>query len=37
MHSFTRSKLVMLAALRTALMVAAAVLAPLIAPHNPFD
>jgi peptide/nickel transport system permease protein len=37
MHSFKRSKLVMLAALATVLMVAAAVLAPLIAPHNPYD
>jgi peptide/nickel transport system permease protein len=36
-YSFTRSKLVMFAALLTALMVGAAVLAPVIAPHNPYD
>ena len=36
-YSFTRQKLVMLAALVTVLMVGAAVLAPLIAPHNPYD
>lgn len=37
LYSFTRSKLVMLAALLTVLMVAAAALAPVIAPHNPYD
>lgn len=37
LYSFKRSKLVMLAALLTVLMVAGAALAPLIAPHNPYD
>jgi len=37
MYSFTRSKLVVAAALLTALMVGAAFLAPLIAPHDPYD
>jgi peptide/nickel transport system permease protein len=36
-YSFRRSKLAMAAALLTALMVGAAVLAPLIAPHDPYD
>jgi peptide/nickel transport system permease protein len=36
-YSFTRSKLVMAAALLTVLMVAATLLAPLIAPHDPYD
>lgn len=36
-YSFTRSPLVMLAALVTVLMVGAAFLSPLIAPHNPYD
>jgi len=35
--SFTRSKLVMVAALVTVLMLLAAVLAPVLAPHNPYD
>src|SRR5262245_14049593 len=37
LHNFLRSKLVVLAALLTLLMVAAAFLAPLIAPHDPYD
>jgi peptide/nickel transport system permease protein len=37
LHSFLRSKLVVLAALLTAAIVAAAFLAPLIAPHDPYD
>jgi peptide/nickel transport system permease protein len=37
LYSFRRSKLVMLAALLTTLMLAAATLAPLIAPHDPYD
>jgi peptide/nickel transport system permease protein len=37
LHSFLRSKLVVLAALLTVLMVGAAFLAPLIAPHDPYD
>ena len=36
-HSFTRSKLVVMAALLTVLILGAALLAPLIAPHNPYD
>jgi peptide/nickel transport system permease protein len=36
-YSFTRSKLVVAAALITVLMVGAAALAGLIAPHNPYD
>src|SRR5688572_23523103 len=36
-YSFTRSRLVVFAAILTICMVAAAVLAPLIAPHNPYD
>jgi peptide/nickel transport system permease protein len=36
-YSFTRSKLVVAAAVLTLLMVSAALLAPLIAPHNPYD
>jgi peptide/nickel transport system permease protein len=36
-HSFWRSKLVVAAAFLTALLVGAAVLAPLVAPHNPYD
>jgi len=37
MYSFLSSKLVMLAALMTVLMVGSAFLAPLIAPHDPYD
>src|SRR5438128_3371883 len=37
LHSFLRSKLVVLAALLTVVMVGAAFLAPLIAPHDPYD
>jgi peptide/nickel transport system permease protein len=37
LHSFLRSKLVVVAALLAALMVGAAFLAPLIAPHDPYD
>jgi peptide/nickel transport system permease protein len=37
LYSFRRSKLVMLAALLTVLLLAASALAPLIAPHNPYD
>ena len=37
LYSFTRQKMVMLAALVTLLIVLAAVLAPWIAPHNPYD
>ena len=37
LHSFLGSKLVVAAALMTVLMVGAALLAPLIAPHNPYD
>ena len=37
LHSFLRSKLVVLAALLTVAMVGAAFLAPLIAPHDPYD
>ena len=37
LHSFWRSKLVVAAAFLTALLMGAAVLAPLIAPHNPYD
>ncbi len=36
-YSFKRSPLVMLAALLTVVLVGAAFLAPLIAPHNPYD
>ncbi|HEY7552844.1 MAG TPA: ABC transporter permease [Hyphomicrobiaceae bacterium] len=36
-HSFVRSKLVVAAALVTVLMLAAALLAPLIAPQDPYD
>jgi peptide/nickel transport system permease protein len=36
-YSFTRSKLVVLAAIVTIFMLSAALLAPLIAPHNPYD
>ena len=36
-HSFKRSKLVVLAAVLTLFMLSAAVLAPVIAPHNPYD
>src|SRR5262245_61981847 len=36
-HSFWRSKLVVAAAVLTAVLVGAAFLAPLIAPHNPYD
>ena len=37
LHSFTRSKLVVAAALVVAALVGAAFLAPLIAPHDPYD
>jgi peptide/nickel transport system permease protein len=37
LYSFTRSKLVVAAALLTALMVGSAALAGLIAPHDPYD
>jgi peptide/nickel transport system permease protein len=37
LHSFLGSKLVVAAALMTVVMVGAALLAPLIAPHNPYD
>ncbi|HJU32112.1 MAG TPA: ABC transporter permease [Hyphomicrobiaceae bacterium] len=37
LHSFLRSKLVVLAAFLSVAMVAAAVLAPVIAPHDPYD
>src|SRR5262245_39513852 len=37
LHSFLRSKLVVLAAILTVAMVGAAALAPLIAPHDPYD
>jgi peptide/nickel transport system permease protein len=37
LYSFRRSKLVMLAALVTLLLVSGAFLAPLIAPHDPYD
>jgi peptide/nickel transport system permease protein len=37
LHSFLRSRLVVLAALISGLIVGAAVLAPLIAPHDPYD
>jgi peptide/nickel transport system permease protein len=36
-HSFRRSKLVVTAALLTLTMVGAALLAPLVAPHDPYD
>jgi peptide/nickel transport system permease protein len=37
LYSFTRSKLVVLAGLMTVLILGAALLAPLIAPHDPYD
>ena len=37
LHSFLQSKLVVAAAIVTLLLVGAAVLAPLIAPHDPYD
>jgi len=37
LHSFLQSKLVVAAAIVTALLVGAALLAPLIAPHDPYD
>jgi peptide/nickel transport system permease protein len=37
LHSFLRSKLVVVAAALTLAMTAAALLAPLLAPHNPYD
>ena len=37
LHSFLRSRLVVLAALLTVAIVGAAFLAPLIAPHDPYD
>jgi peptide/nickel transport system permease protein len=37
LYSFTRSRLVVVAALLTVLMLGAALLAPLIAPHDPYD
>jgi len=37
LHSFLRSKLVVLAALVSAVIVGAAFLAPVIAPHDPYD
>jgi len=37
LHSFLSSRLVVAAALMTVMMVGAALLAPLIAPHNPYD
>jgi peptide/nickel transport system permease protein len=37
LHSFLRSRLVVLAALLTVAIVGAALLAPLIAPHDPYD
>jgi peptide/nickel transport system permease protein len=37
LYSFTRSKLVVAAALLTTLILGAALLAPLIAPHDPYD
>ena len=37
LHSFLESKLVVLAALVSVLIVGAAILAPLIAPHDPYD
>lgn len=36
-YSFTRSKVTMIAAFVTVVMILSAVCAPLIAPHNPFD
>jgi len=36
-HSFTRSPVVMTSAAVTCIFIAAAVFAPLVAPHNPFD
>ena len=37
LHSFLKSKLVVLAAFATLLLIALSLLAPWIAPHNPFD
>jgi peptide/nickel transport system permease protein len=37
LHSFLRSKLVVAAAALTTVIIIAALLAPLIAPHNPYD
>ena len=37
LHSFLRSKLVVVAAVLSAAIVSAAFLAPLIAPHDPYD
>src|SRR5262249_24780158 len=37
LHSFLGSKLVVLAGILTLVLVGAAFLAPLIAPHNPYD
>src|SRR5581483_9082661 len=37
LHSFLRSKLVVVAALLTALIFVAAFLSPVIAPHDPYD
>jgi peptide/nickel transport system permease protein len=37
LHSFLRSKLVVLAALMTVVLLGAALLAPVIAPHDPYD
>jgi peptide/nickel transport system permease protein len=37
LHSFLKSKLVVLAAIVTLMLVALSLLAPWIAPHNPFD
>src|SRR5258705_770763 len=37
LYSFLRSKLVVAAAIVTTLLIGAAFLAPLIAPHNPYD
>ena len=36
-YSFTRSRLVVFAAVLTICMLSAALLAPVIAPHNPYD
>jgi peptide/nickel transport system permease protein len=37
LHSFRKSKLVVLAAFATLMLVALSLLAPWLAPHNPFD
>ena len=37
LYSFTRQKLVMLAAFITAVMILGSILSPWIAPHNPYD